>query len=137
MITEVGGGGGSGGRGRQTALILVEDDDAVRAAITEALTDEGHEVAAFADGAGGLAFLHDHPATPLVLLDWNMVPMNGAAFMREMAKNRALSSIPVIVVTADLRVEEEAAAAGATAFLRKPVHLETLLEIVRRHDPER
>jgi len=117
-----------------TTLILVEDDDAVRNAITEALTDEGHRVAAFADGAAALTFLHDHPATPLVLLDWNMVPMNGAAFMKEMAKDASLARIPVIVVTADLRVEEEASAAGATAFLRKPVHLETLLEVVVRHE---
>jgi two-component system chemotaxis response regulator CheY len=117
----------------RSSLILVEDDDAVRTAILEALTDEGYHVSAFADGAGGLAFLQKNPATPLVLLDWNMVPMNGAAFMREMAKQPALSRIPVIVVTADLRVEEEASVAGASAFLRKPVHLERLLEVVKQH----
>jgi CheY-like chemotaxis protein len=114
-------------------IILVEDDDAVRTAILEALTDEGYEVSAFADGASGLAFLRDNPTTPLVLLDWNMVPMNGAAFMREMSTHVTLRAVPVIVVTADLRVEEEAAAAGASTFLRKPVHLERLLEVVHTH----
>jgi CheY-like chemotaxis protein len=116
----------------RSPILLVEDDDAVRAAILEALTDEGHAVAAFADGPAALAHLGRHPATPLVLLDWNMVPMNGAAFMRAMGGDPALAGVPVVVVTADLRVQHEAAAAGATTFLRKPVHLDTLLDVIRQ-----
>jgi DNA-binding NtrC family response regulator len=41
--------------------------------------------------------------------------------------------VPVVILTAGLDCEEEARAVGALAFLRKPVNLDRLMEVVRKY----
>src|SRR5207253_10552508 len=69
--------------GARTVLI-VDDDPDVRDATVDALVDEGFSAHAVGDGPAGLDYLRRHPDTPLVLLDWNMSPMNGEQFLVEL-----------------------------------------------------
>jgi CheY-like chemotaxis protein len=87
------------------------------------------------DGTSALEYLHSHVPPPLILLDWNMAPMNGAAFMAAVNRDRALSGIPVVLLTADARTEDKARTPGFVGYLKKPIDLDSLFAIVRRYCP--
>ncbi len=114
-------------------LVLVVDDDAdIREAIQDALEQEGYAVAVAGDGGEALAFMRANPAPALVLLDWNMAPMNAEQFMAEFSQEPRFARVPVVLVTADMRANEKAQH-GFAGILRKPMKLEALFEAVSRH----
>ena len=114
-------------------VLLVDDDLAIRDAFRDTLADEGYETVEAADGEEALAFLHAHPPPPVILLDWNMAPMNGQQFMAERAKDPILSTIPVVLLTADARAPEKSETQGFVGYLRKPIDLEALFAVLDRY----
>jgi CheY-like chemotaxis protein len=114
-------------------VLVIDDDRDIREAIRDLLTVEGYGSAEACDGATGLAFLRSQPAPGVILLDWNMAPMNGAQFMSEFSHDAALSTIPVILLSADARAEAKARAIGLSSLLTKPVNVELLLSIAARY----
>jgi CheY-like chemotaxis protein len=117
---------------RKTVLI-VDDDWDILDAIKDILEGEGFEAVVTQNGQAGLDYLGDHPPPGVILLDWNMAPMNGAAFLAELALRPPSSGIPVVLLTADLRVESKANHGRFVDYLRKPVDLEKLIAIVGRY----
>ena len=113
-------------------VLLVDDDPDIREAIRDTLADEGYETIEARDGQEALDYLRSHPVPPLVLLDWNMTPVNGPQFMAEAAKDPALSKVPVVLLTADARALEQSKA-GFVGCLTKPVSLDALFEVVARY----
>ena len=117
-----------------SAPVLVVDDDVdVRDALRDTLEQEGYSVAEATNGMQALEYLHDNPPPSLVLLDWNMVPMNAPAFMEALAKTDLVGRFPIVLITADVRVVEKAAAANFSGYLKKPVSIESLFEVVERY----
>jgi DNA-binding response OmpR family regulator len=101
------------------SLLFVEDDDAIRLALSLALEDEGYEVRQAADGREGLAaFGASEP--DLVLLDLRLPDMSGFDVCRAM---RATSIVPIIIVTAQTDTYDLVAGleAGADDYVTKPV----------------
>jgi CheY-like chemotaxis protein len=117
-------------------ILIVEDDAHVREAIKDTLEEEGYTTVEAGDGAEALQYLRENPAPSLILIDWNMAPMNAPAFMEEFAKHPLASQIPVILLTADGRAEEKSRS-GYVGYLKKPVKLDEFLELVSRHCAER
>ncbi len=96
---------------RKGPVLVVDDDADMREAVRDTLLEEGYEAHVAAGGQEALDYLRAHPSPPLILLDWNMAPMNGARFMAELGTDSsALSSIPVVLLTADTRAAAHAAA---------------------------
>jgi two-component system, chemotaxis family, chemotaxis protein CheY len=58
----------------------------------------------------------------LVLSDWNMEPISGYTFLKELRSDPALKSVPFIIMTADARAENVVAAkkAGVDNYIVKP-----------------
>src|SRR5262249_47432853 len=91
-----------------------------RETVGEFLADEGYGVLVASDGAEALALLRAAPRAPsVIVLDLKMPNVDGWAFREEQARDPAIASIPVIVVTATPR----AAVHGAVTVLRKPLRL--------------
>jgi CheY-like chemotaxis protein len=117
-------------------VLLVEDDEADRQVMEEALRDGQGLIAlkAVGDGADALRYLRregrfsgaNRPA--LVLLDLNLAAPAGLEVLRAIKADPALSSIPVLVMTSSesQRHVDEAYAAGANCFLPKPSGLEQM-----------
>src|SRR5262249_53295176 len=126
------------GRALNARTVLIVDDDAdLRGALADALVDEGYPVARAADGYEAMSYLRSHPAPALIFLDWMMPTCNGACSRRLQSQPPALLTIPVVVLTADMRIDEKKAEMDAREYLVKPVPLETLLDIVDRYVNER
>jgi DNA-binding response OmpR family regulator len=101
------------------SLLFIEDDDAIRLALSMALEDEGYEVREAPDGKSGLAaFAEREP--DLVLLDLRLPDMSGFEVCRSL---RATSIVPIIIVTAQMDTYDLVAGleAGADDYVTKPV----------------
>jgi len=66
----------------------------------------------------------------LLLLDWNMPGMTGIDVLRTIRSDPALQSLPVIMITAEAKVEQimEGVQVGASDYLVKPFSTQTLQE---------
>lgn len=107
-------------------IVIVDDDQSVREALENLISSAGFEVKLFASAEN---FLDSEAPlqTDCAILDVRLPGISGLELQRRLAANR--QSLPVIIITAqgDDKTEDEAVAAGAIAFLKKPVKEEVLL----------
>jgi CheY-like chemotaxis protein len=94
------------------------------------LEDEGFVVAQAANGEEGLTQARAAKDVCLILLDLWMPVMNGWQMLAALRDDGELARVPVVVISA---AGDLPPPAGAAAFLRKPIRLETLLESVETH----
>jgi CheY-like chemotaxis protein len=111
-------------------VLVVDDEEDVRAITSWLLQANGYCVRTAANGAEALALLEPEPPD-LILLDMLMPVMDGWQFAREL-RARARSRIPLVVVTAADHPARRAAEVDADGFVSKPFDLEELLAAVRR-----
>jgi CheY-like chemotaxis protein len=108
-------------------VLVVDDDEDIRDALSVVLGSEGYLVVCAMHGAQALERLREcRPA--LIILDQMMPVMDGAAFIAAKNLDPSISKIPVLAITASMQPQVE----GATAFMRKPVDLDCLLAAVAR-----
>ena len=102
-----------------TTLLFIEDDDAIRLALSLALEDEGYDVRQAADGRSGLDAFRER-APDLVLLDLRLPDLSGFDVCREI---RGESIVPIIIITAQTDTHDMVAGleAGADDYVTKPV----------------
>jgi CheY-like chemotaxis protein len=116
------------------AVMIVDDDDAIREALEDVLSDEGYDVVGVSDGQQALDYLFNdlHPAKrpSAILVDLWMPVMDGWKFLDALLQDPRFSRIPLVVLTAardqrarDLRVAE---------VLTKPVQLQQVLGALER-----
>ncbi|WP_437550300.1 response regulator [Sorangium sp. So ce367] len=113
-------------------ILVVEDDLDIRSILTQLLMFEGYDVEEAADGAEALALLRRDAPPALILLDLMMPVMDGWQLRAELQRDPSLASIPVVIVSADVRVEQEASRLRVAGLLKKPLQIEPLLELVHR-----
>jgi len=106
-------------------VLIVDDDSQFRRVLRIALSARGHQVREAENGQEALDEMR-RDAADIVLLDWRMPVMDGEHACRAL---RAGSVLPVIVIAA-ADCEQEAFAAGASAFFKKPVDARILLACV-------
>jgi DNA-binding response OmpR family regulator len=101
------------------SLLFIEDDDAIRLALSLALEDEGYEVVQAPDGRTGLARFSEREPD-LVLLDLRLPDVSGFDVCRQL---RSSSIVPIIIVTAQTDTHDLVAGleAGADDYVTKPV----------------
>lgn len=108
-------------------VLVVDDDEDIREAITTILDCAGYQVVPAANGLAALEILNGRDSRPcLVFLDLMMPVMTGHEMLRSLSCNERLSNIPVCILTA----LPERAPMGAVRVLRKPFNLDDLLEVV-------
>ncbi len=113
------------------AIILVDDEEEVRASISQTLELAGYQVAAFADAAQALASITaDWPG--VVVSDVKMPRIDGLAFLQMVREQDP--ELPFIIVTAhgDIPMAVQATRLGAYDFFEKTGDPETLLGTIER-----
>ena len=116
-------------------ILVVDDDPDVRDALVDTLQDEGYEVVDMPGGREALDYLRANPKPALIFLDWNMTPMNAPNFMVEFCKDGSNQDVPVVLITADVHASDKVATSRYSAFITKPVNLDTLFALVARFVP--
>ena len=112
-------------------ILIVDDDRDLRESLRELLEDHGHLAVDVEDGAQALAFLRRHGAC-LVLLDWHLAPMSAPELKAVIDDDPALRAIPVVIVSADVRLDPAALSAYA-GHLVKPIDLVALFDVIDCH----
>jgi CheY-like chemotaxis protein len=112
-------------------ILIVDDDSAIREALTEILEDEGYQISIAPHGAAALEYLRQTPQRPnLILLDLMMPVMSGWEFRAEQQRDPDLAGIPVIVLSADRSLQVRSGAVPADAYVAKPVDLDPFLKLI-------
>lgn len=112
-------------------ILIVDDSSLARRTTRPVLESLGHTVEEATDGAQALEryYLTRHD---LVILDMVMTGMYG---LEVLAKMRELNpEVRVIVATADIQqsTQDQVRAAGAAAFIQKPLNRSALGELVTK-----
>jgi len=110
-------------------VLVVDDDEATRAAERAVLTDDGFRVIEARDGAEAMRVISNDPPA-LVVLDIQMPGVDGPSFARQLRV--ALRRVPLVILTAAMDPKHEADRCNAEAYLTKPFDGPELLRVVRR-----
>jgi two-component system chemotaxis response regulator CheY len=114
------------------SILLVEDDFDVREALVETLRDRGYLVESASDGEQAIQLLRGGARPGLILLDLMMPRMSGSEFRMAQLVDPALASLPVVLLSADGRMEEKAVALKVQGAIRKPIDLDELFSVIER-----
>lgn len=112
-------------------ILVVEDDPDMLDTFLEVLQIAGYAVTGAIHGQDALEKLATEPRPCLILLDLMMPIMTGWELHERLGADPALAAIPVIFVSA-AGDPPEPGPSRPTAYLRKPVQLNALLETIQR-----
>ena len=105
-------------------ILIVEDDEAIRDLLLDALEQDGYEAVAVSNGIEGVAAAQlRSPA--VILLDLNLPLLDGEGVLREL--ERQGPHAPVVLMTSDPRGDRLSSAVGVSGYLPKPFDLDDLI----------
>ena len=109
-------------------VLLVEDNEESRDALSRHLRRKGYEVVTATDGRQGLEAARAAPPD-LVLMDMSLPVLDGWEATRQLKADSQTRHIPVIALTAHAMAgdREKALAAGCEEYDTKPVEFARLL----------
>ncbi|MBA3475228.1 MAG: response regulator [Actinobacteria bacterium] len=114
-------------------VLIVDDDDSLRAYVRVSLEAEGYVVREAASAAEGLAALGE--ASPdLILLDVMMPQVDGWEMLQQIHEHTGVGAIPVVMFSGalDERTAEDAESRGAQGFIGKPFDPSSLIESTKQ-----
>ncbi|MFP3516679.1 sigma-54 dependent transcriptional regulator [Pseudomonas sp. SIMBA_077] len=113
-------------------VLLVEDDRALREALSDTLLLAGHDFKAVGSGEEALQAVAGEPFS-LVVSDVNMPGMDGHQLLSRLRASHP--QLPVLLMTAHGAVERavDAMRQGAADYLVKPFEPKAMLDLVARH----
>jgi two-component system, chemotaxis family, chemotaxis protein CheY len=112
-------------------VLVVDDDDAIRLTVADALQDEGYQVLMATNGREALDQVEAGPPDAIVL-DLMMPVLDGWGFLEACRQRRLCEGIPVLVMSAYRRLAETAPDLKVRACIAKPFELDVLLGAVER-----
>ncbi len=115
-------------RNSDRRVLVVDDYNTMRRIVRNLLAQIGfNQVEEAEDGTSALRKMRES-FVDLVISDWNMMPMSGLEFLKKVRADAALRATPFLMVTAESRPENVAAAraAGANGYIVKPFKADTL-----------
>ena len=113
-------------------LLLVEDNELALEILTFVLRSRGYIVSSAANGQEALWRLRAGPAPDCIVLDLRLPGMDGWQFRASQLADPALAGIPVLLLSGQPGLPQEAAALGAAGYLQKPVGDADLVAAVER-----
>ena len=119
---------------RRGSILVVDDSEYNRDALSRRLNQKGFLVETAADGTAALECASNR-AFDLVLLDVEMPGMSGLEVLSRLRETRSQTELPVIMVTARAQSADviEALGLGANDYITKPVDFPVALARIRTH----
>jgi DNA-binding NtrC family response regulator len=117
-----------------TAKILIVDDERnLRESLSEALSQAGYQVQTASNGKEAYSIIQAQELD-LLLCDWRMPEMDGAALLNILRKEGRLVDLPALVITAHGTSNNaiDAIQLGAYDFVTKPFDLDDVIVTIRR-----
>jgi two-component system chemotaxis response regulator CheY len=99
-------------------ILIVEDNDLMRAIIRETVSEFADVVAECGDGSEAFSFFKKH-RPDWVLMDWEMPQINGITAIRQIIGEFPEANICLVTAFDDEEIRREALSAGASGFVLK------------------
>jgi len=112
------------GKGELCTIMVVDDDDAMRALLVEVLQENGCRVVESSDGTGALAALQT--IAPKVIVTDLKIPDGGYPYLRVLKDSAPQSAIVVVTAYGDSQSKAKALECGAQGYFEKPLRLKDL-----------
>ncbi len=115
-----------------SVIYCVEDDEGIRELVSCALRSGGYEVCAFESAKGLYVALAKH-SPELILLDIMLPDEDGVTVLKTLKRNKSLSDIPIIMLTAKSSEIDKVQSleAGADDYITKPFGVMELLSRIK------
>lgn len=110
--------------------LVIEDDNDVRSLLAKLLKSEGYEVLLAENGKVALELLNQTVKPDFILLDLRMPLMDAADFRKIQEMDPKIASIPVIVVSADEKLDIKSLKLGLAYTVKKPIEIDNLLSTI-------
>jgi two-component system alkaline phosphatase synthesis response regulator PhoP len=128
-------------RAEDKTILVVDDEPDVRNYLRMILEDAGFQVLTAGDGEEALALVRSQ-RPDFISLDLIMPRMSGHKFLYELKRDRNLSRIPVLIITAHAHDEmgrdelkdifDDKMISGPGTYLEKPVNPRSYVRSIRR-----
>lgn len=117
-------------------VLVVENDDRLRADYVDWLTEEGYRLVGAANGLEGLEFSRMYKPG-LIVMNLDLPGLDGWETARILRRDVVLSSIKMVALTSRFAKtrDRDGRSAGCDSALRSPVHRGLLISTVRRFLP--
>ncbi len=112
------------GKEEPCTILVVDEDEAMRALLVDALEENGCRVIESSDGKGALELLQT--MTPNVIVTDLKIPDGGFLYLRLLKAAVTQSSIVVMTAHGDSQSKAKALKCGAKGYFEKPLHLKDL-----------
>lgn len=118
----------------QKRILIADDNENIRDALTYLLEDEGYEILQAMNGAEALALVRER-RPDILFLDIMMPGINGYDVCRSIKSDPQVRGTYVIMLTAKGQAaeQERGKAVGADDYIVKPFSPMEILSIVRKH----
>ena len=119
---------------KQKTILLIEDANELLQLLKSILEMKGFRILSANNGEDALELLRNNPELPdLILLDMMMPIMSGQQFMEKKNQDLRIAAIPVVLLTAHKDALEAKSKLGARDFIKKPVELDEVFEVINRN----
>ncbi|WP_416899952.1 MAG: response regulator [Minwuia sp.] len=114
-------------------ILIVEDNMLVQEVYASALQTLGCDVITADDGHEAMELAHEEEPD-LIIMDIMLPGVSGLDLVQTMKKDPSLKDVPIIVVTTMAMAGDQAKikAAGADAYLPKPIQVDEFIASVRK-----
>lgn len=109
-------------------ILIADDDESIRDVLAMILERAGYDVELWPNGS----FIHEQPEhyPHVYLIDRQMPYTDGLEVCRQLKRNEATRSIPVIMISATPNIKNLSAEAGANDCIEKPFDIAQLLQTI-------
>jgi PAS domain S-box-containing protein len=123
-----------GYRGRRLTLLVVDDIAENRSVLADILRPLGFKVLEAGDGLDGVARAQSLQPDA-VLMDNAMPGIDGCEAIRRLRRLKTVTELPIVMISASSSedTQQQALAAGANAFLTKPIREHDLFALLAKH----
>jgi DNA-binding response OmpR family regulator len=109
-------------------IVLVEDDQDLTLIVSQILKNAGYEVIGL---EGGIAIVNNQCSVPdLFIVDVNLSIIDGFALCKYLRLNNRTKAVPVVLMSASHEFRKRALEIGADYFIKKPIEIDELLQII-------
>jgi len=114
-------------------ILVVEDEEISRFFFEKALKKTKANLFFVNDGVEAVEMIQENSEIDLVLMDIRLPRMNG--FEATVRIKKIIPEIPIIIQTAYAlqSAQDEAIKSGCDEYITKPIKIETLLSILKKH----
>ncbi len=115
------------------SVLIIEDDKTIRGGLQRLLTNEGMTTYFADNGREGIKLAEAHNPT-IIICDIAMPEVDGYQVLAAIRANPRFAKTPFLFLSAKITADDEkrGLAAGANAYLKKPMWPDDIIEVVKK-----